>query len=137
MTENKTKPELADPRAFVEAVQHPQKRDDGLTLLDLMREESGKPPVMWGPSMIGYGEYHYTYETGREGDMFIVGFSPRASAISLYMFGGADAHQDLLAKLGKHKTGKSCIYVNKLADVDLDVIRAMVRRSIELSSAAH
>ncbi len=135
MSDNKTKAETADPRAFVDAVTHPQRRMDGLALLELMQTESGQAPVMWGPSMIGYGTYHYKYDSGREGDMFIAGFSPRATAISLYMFGGADAHEDLLARLGKHKTGKSCIYVNKLADIDLEVLREMVRRSFQLADA--
>ena len=92
---------------------------------------TGEEPVMWGSSIVGFGEYHYRYESGREGDFFLAGFSPRKANLVLYIMSGFPRHAELMERLGKHRTGKSCLYINKLEDVDLDVLRELVRRSVE------
>jgi hypothetical protein len=131
--ENKTKPTDAKVSAFVAAVENPARRADVETLLSLYGEATGMEATMWGPSIIGYGSYHYKYESGREGDMCRAGFSPRKGNIVLYLIGGYSNPETqvkmdgLRAKLGKHKTGASCLYINKLADVDLGVLVEMVR----------
>ena len=101
----------------------------------MMREITGLKPEMWGPSIIGFGDYHYRYDSGREGDMFLTGFSPRKQSLSLYIMAGFDSYDDLLARLGKHRKGASCLYINKLADVDMDVLRELVRESFEHAQA--
>ncbi len=126
---NKTLPTAADVQAFIDAVEHPVRRQDAGELLDLMREVSGEEPTLWGPSLIGFGRYHYRYDSGREGDFFRIGFSPRKSRQVLYIMPGFDDEAELLSRLGKHKTGKSCLYVNKLDDVDLEVLRALCERA--------
>ena len=100
----------------------------------MMKEVTGAEPQMWGPSIVGFGAYHYKYESGREGDWFLVGFSPRKQNLTLYIMAGFKRYEELLAKLGKHKTGKSCLYLNKLADVDEEVLRQMVAASVEYLS---
>ena len=97
-----------------------------LVVLKLMEEETGEPAEMWGTSIVGFGSYHYKYESGREGDFMLAGFAPRKQALTLYIMGGHERHAELFAKLGKHRTGSSCLYINKLADVDLDVLREIV-----------
>ena len=97
----------------------------------MMREITGLEPDMWGPSIIGFGDYHYKYESGREGEMFLTGFSPRKQSLSLYIMAGFDSYDDLLARLGKHRKGASCLYINKLADVDMAVLRELVRESFD------
>jgi hypothetical protein len=129
-SENKTTANTADPRAFLATVEHPTRRADALVLLDLFAEVSGYEPVMWGPSIIGYGRYHYRYESGREGDFLATGFSPRKSNLSIYIMPGYQDYSEILGRLGKHKIGKSCLYVNKLADIDLDVLRALIRAGL-------
>ena len=129
MAKLKTRPSEVDPRAFVEAVEHPKRREDGLVLLDLMQEITGEKPQMWGPSIIGFGSYHYVYDSGREGDWMLTGFSPRKSAMTLYIMGGYKEHESLMKKLGKHKTGKSCLYINKLEDVDMAVLKRLIKQS--------
>ncbi|NHB83645.1 DUF1801 domain-containing protein [Tessaracoccus sp. HDW20] len=124
MAEAVTVPTEADVEAFLEGVPE-RRRDEADVLIDLMRGISGEEPVMWGPSIIGFGSQHYRYETGREGDMPILGFSPRKARLTLY-FDGWDRYSDQLARLGRHRLGVSCLYVNKLADVDLDVLREML-----------
>ncbi len=140
MAEAKTQITEVDPRDFIAAVEPAAKREDAEVLDALFRRATGEDPKMWGPSIIGYGEYHYRYESGREGDMCRQGFSPRKAKHSLYIMDCGDesdqaAFAPLLARLGKHKTSKACIYVNKLADVDLDVLEEMValgwKRSLE------
>ncbi|PIE18289.1 MAG: hypothetical protein CSA65_05105 [Proteobacteria bacterium] len=130
MAENKTKPGASDVRAFLEGVAHPVRRADGLRLDEIFRAETGFTPVMWGASMVGYGRYHYVYDSGREGDFLATGFSPRASRLSIYIMPGYADFSDILARLGKHKTGKSCVYVNKLADIDEDVLRELIRAGL-------
>lgn len=131
MAENKTRPTTESVQKFLDAVENERKREDGYTILRLMQEITGEAPVMWGPSIVGFGKYHYKYESGREGDAPLTGFSPRAQSLTLYIMAGFEGEDVLLSKLGKHKTGKSCLYVNKLADVDMDVLRELVRRSYE------
>ena len=129
MSENKTQKTNASVTDFLNSIPDERKRQDGFTLLALMSEITGLEPKMWGPSMIGFGDVHYKYESGREGDMFKVGFSPRKQNLTIYITDGFANYQELLAKLGKHKTSVSCLYVNKLADIDLTVLREMVSRS--------
>ena len=129
--ENKTQPTRRSPKAFIEAVEHPQRRADGLVLLDFFNRITGLKPQMWGPTIIGYGRYHYKYESGREGDAIMTGFSPRKSALTLYIMPGYRDMSAQLARLGKHKIGKSCLYINKLADVDMAVLEEIVREGLD------
>lgn len=132
MAELKTKKTTASPVAFVRAVKDPKKRKDAETLLKLMREASGCPPKMWGTSMVGYGQYHYKSErSAQEGDWPLTGFSPRVQSLTVYIMPGFKGLQPLLKKLGKHKvSGGSCIYINKLEDVDLSVLKKIVQQSV-------
>jgi len=107
-----------------------QRRADSEALVRLMQAATGCEPVLWGTSIVGFDQYHYRYDSGREGDMAMVGFSPRAQALVLYILPGFASHDALLAKLGKHATGKSCLYVKRLADIDLGVLDALVRASV-------
>ncbi|WP_395373500.1 DUF1801 domain-containing protein [Marinicella sp. W31] len=131
MSENKTQKNAASVQAFLETVEHKQKLEDSQQLLHMMQAVSGEEPAMWGPSIIGFGEYHYKYDSGREGDFMRIGFSPRKSNISIYIIPGFSPYQDLMDKLGKHKLGKSCLYINKLADVDQDVLKELMARSLD------
>ena len=132
MTDQKTKKTKADPRTYIESVEHEKRRADALQLLELFEQWTGFKPEMWGDSLIGYGDWHYKYESGREGDWFCVGFSPRKSNLSIHSGASNDANQKLLDKLGKHKTGASCIYVNKLEDIDLKVLEKIVKNSVKV-----
>lgn len=134
MAENKTKPTRASVRAFVAGVANETRRQDATALVALMQRVSGVAPQMWGPSIIGFGSQHYRYASGREGDMPRIGFSPRTSSLVLYLGTGPES-AGRLARLGKHKTGVSCLYVNKLADVDLAVLEAMVADAWRRSDA--
>ena len=134
---NKTQPTEVDPHDFIASVEHPVRRSDAETLVELMRRASGFEPKMWGPSIIGFGRYHYRYDSGREGDLMVVGFSPRKAKTVLYILPGYDDISDDLAALGKYSTGKSCLYINKLADVDLDVLEKIVSDSVEKMKATH
>ena len=129
MAENKTRPTEVDPAAFIAAVDNERRRADGQALLTLMQEVSGEQPVMWGPSIIGFGQYRYRTDAGREGDIMIVGFSPRKSSLVLYL-GPAIDDERLIKKLGKHKRGKGCLYINKLDDIDRSVLRQLVEKSV-------
>jgi len=133
MAENKTAPTEVDPRDFVAGVEHAVRRADAERLLGVFGEVTGLQPRMWGPSIIGYGRYHYRYDTGREGDMLMTGFSPRKSNLSLYIMPGyhGEAMQERLSRLGKHKLGKACLYINKLADVDETVLREIIAAGME------
>lgn len=131
MTENKTHATGADVTAFLKAVEHPTRRADGLALDQLFREITRWAPRMWGPSIVGYGAYHYKYATGREGDFLATGFSPRKANLSIYVMPGYANFQPILDRLGKHKMGKSCLYINKLADVDLDVLAELIRAGLK------
>lgn len=124
-SKNKTSPTGASVEAFINALPE-QKKQDSNTLINMMKEVTGHEPYMWGPTIIGFGNYHYKYESGREGDAPIAGFSPRKAALSLYFESEFPGREDLLAKLGKHKAAVACVYVNKLADIDLGVLKKMI-----------
>lgn len=115
---------------FIEQVDSPKKREDAYRLLDIFEETSGFPAKMWGPSIIGYGSYHYRYASGHEGDAPLVGFSPRKAKISLYFAPGDDKREELLKNFGKHTAGKGCVYINKIADIDVEVLKQLIRESI-------
>lgn len=132
MAEVKTKPTEVSVDEFLDAVKHPVRRADGEAVREMMERVTGEPAVMWGPSIVGYGAYHYRYASGHEGDMCRVGFSPRSANLVLYV-GGFPEYEEMLEKLGKHKTSKACLYINKLADVDQAVLEEIVRRSFEAS----
>jgi len=123
---NKTQPTKLSPRKFLKSVEHPTRRADGLALLSFFNEVTGLKPKMWGPSIIGYGRYHYKYDSGREGDFLLTGFSPRKPALSIYVMPGYRDMSEKMNRLGKHKTGKSCLYINKLSDIDLDVLDEII-----------
>ena len=129
MAENKTRPNDVDPADFLATVENERRRADGQTLLELMRDVTGEPPIMWGPSIIGFGSRRYRTDAGREGDIMLVGFSPRKTGLVLYV-GSAMNDEPLMARLGKHKRGKGCLYVNKLEDVDVGVLRDLVGLSV-------
>ena len=135
MAENKTRKTGASVKEFLSSVENKRRREDGQTLLTMMQKITGLEPEMWGPSIIGFGDYHYKYESGREGDMFLTGFSPRKQSLSLYVMDGFDGRDELLNRLGKHRKSVSCLYINKLADVDMDVLRELIQRSFEQSKA--
>jgi hypothetical protein len=130
MAANKTKPTKVSVAAFIDAVADRTRRADAQALVKLMESASGEKPKMWGASIIGFGSYHYTYDSGRQGDMPLVGFSPRKAATVLYIMTGLGQSEALLAKLGKHTTGKGCLYVKNLADVDQKVLEALVVKSV-------
>jgi len=131
MAKNKTTETAADVLAFIEGFAGTdQKKQDSYTLLKIMQEESGFAPKMWGPSIIGFGSYHYKYESGHEGDAPLIGFSPRKAAISLYVYAGQEENAELLKDLGKFKMGKACIYVNKLSDINEKQLRRLIRATI-------
>lgn len=126
---NKTVATAASVDAFIEAVQDPRQREDARFLQQLMEHISGSKAAMWGPSIIGFGRYHYRYDSGREGEMCRIGFSPRKGQTVIYIVDGFPGHADLLARLGNHKTGKSCLYIKRLADVDGAALDALLRAS--------
>ena len=130
MSENKTRPTDQNVIDFLNSVDHKTRREDGIALLEMMAEITGEEAVMWG-SIVGFGSYHYKYESGREGDMPLIGFSPRKQSMTLYIMPGFDEYEEMLAELGKHKIGKACLYINKLADVDHTVLSRLIRRSYE------
>lgn len=129
MSSQKTLPTSTDVRGFLDTVENERRRQDSYELLEMMQGITGEPPVLWGRSMIGFGEYHYKYASGHEGDTFVVGFTPRKRSFSIYLNCAFDGAEDLLGRLGKHKTGAACLYVNKLDDVDRDVLRELIERA--------
>lgn len=131
MSDVKTKVNDASVEEFLNAVAHPVKKADSFILLEMMTEATGVAPKMWGGSIVGFDSYHYVYASGREGDWPIVGFSPRKQNISLYIMPGFVNFDPLLKKLGKHKTSKACLYINKLADVDLDILKELIQQSVD------
>jgi hypothetical protein len=135
MADNKTKPTQLSVTAYIDALPDPAARADAKALVKLMRSATGEKPKMWGGSIIGFGSYHYVYDSGREGDMPVVGFSPRKAATVLYGLRGAEEVEELLAKLGKHTTGKGCLYIKKLADVDPKVLEKLVTGSVAAKRA--
>ncbi len=129
MAELKTKATQRSVADFLATVDNPVRRADAERLVALMTQVTGEPATMWGPTIIGFGQYHYRYESGHEGDMCRIGFSPRKPNLVLYLLLGAHGQADKLAKLGKHKTGKSCLYLNKLDDVNMLILRELVQES--------
>lgn len=128
--ENKTQPTAISVTYYLAKLQPDQKRQDAMAINAMMRRVTGELPKMWGDAIIGFGHHHYKYESGREGDWFLVGFAPRKANLVLYIMPGFKEYKPLMKKLGKHKVGKSCLYINKLADVDLDVLEKLVARSV-------
>ena len=131
MAENKTKATEADVGAFLDAVPDPKRRADAKEVAATMARLSGAPAKMWGPSIVGFGRYHYRYDSGREGDWARVGFSPRAKELVLYLTGGFPRHQELMDRLGKYRTGKSCLYIKSLDDVDREVLEQLIAASLD------
>jgi len=133
----KTKPTAASVEDFLNAVQPEQKRNDSFVILEIMKKASGEEPKMWGGSIVGFGNKRYkSPATGREVDWLEIGFSPRKANLSIYLLGGLKQHAEALEKLGKHKTGVGCLYVNKLDDIDLEVLREMIDVSLKPASAS-
>ena len=135
MAENKTKPTALSVPAFLNMCTDEARRTDAKALIRLMQKVTGKEPAMWGSSIVGFDSYHYTYESGREGDMLIVGFSPRKAANVLYGTIGFDGAEALLAKLGKHTTGKGCLYIKRLADVNMKVLETLLEKAVAATRA--
>ncbi|MCB1349955.1 MAG: DUF1801 domain-containing protein [Maritimibacter sp.] len=131
MSDNKTQATGSRVADFLAAVDHPTRRADAHRLDAIFREVTGWKPRMWGPSIVGYGSYHYVYDSGREGDMCATGFSPRKANIVVYIMPGYANFEDELARLGKYKLGKSCLYINKLSDIDEDVLKDLIHAGLD------
>jgi hypothetical protein len=131
MTELKTKPTNKSAEVFLKKVEHPTKREDSFKILEMMKEITHEEPVMWGESIVGFGSYRYKYASGREGDWPIVGFSPRKQNLALYIMSGFERYNEILKKLGKFKTGKSCLYINKLEDVEIESLKELISESVK------
>jgi len=131
MTELKTKPTNKSVDQFLKKVENPTKREDSFKILELMKEITKEEPVMWGDSIVGFGSYHYKYASGREGDWFRVGFSPRKQNLAIYLMIGFEKHQKILKSIGKYKTGKSCLYVNKLKDINFQSLKELILESVK------
>jgi len=129
--ELKTKPTKATVEGFLHSVADEAKRADCFAVMKLMEQITKEKAKMWGPSIVGFGNYHYKYESGREGDFFITGFSPRAQNLTLYIMAGFDRYDELMKKLGKYKTGKSCLYVKRLEDIDLKILKELISASVK------
>ena len=130
MTQLKTNRNDGDVVAYLESVENQQRRKDALVLLDVFESIMDESAKMWGNSIVGFGSYHFKYDSGREGDWFLTGFAPRKQSLTLYIMPGFEHNEQLLARLGKHKIGKSCLYINKLADVDMQVLRELIAESV-------
>ena len=137
MAELKTKPTAVSVKDFIAGVEDPKRREDARALVQLIEAETGETATMWGSSIVGFGQYHYRYDSGHEGDACLVGFSPRKANLVLYMAAEEPMRADMLARLGKHKSGKGCIYLNRLSDVDEGVLREMARVSVETLKARY
>lgn len=130
MSGNKTRPTDLSVETAIQAVEDEQKRRDCQTLQKMMRAAVGEPAVLWGDSLIGFGQYHYRYDSGREGDFFLTGFAPRKNNLSIYILAGFDRYAAQLEKLGKHKLGRGCLYVKTLAEIDTDILREIIEDSV-------
>lgn len=126
---NKNQPSEEPVSSFIDAIEIESRQSDCLKLIEIMREESGCEPIMWS-NIVGFGQYHYQYESGREGDSMRIGFANRKTALTLYFMSGFEAYPDLMSKLGKFKTGKSCLYINTLEDIDTDVLRRLIKETL-------
>lgn len=129
MAQNKTAEHDGDVQVFLSAVKSDRRREDAKTVMAMLEQITGQSPKMWGPNIIGFDRYHYLYESGREGDSFMIGLSSRSQNLSIYVMPGFEPYADLMARLGKHKTGASCLYINKLDDIDLGVLEALLARA--------
>ncbi len=130
MAEPKTKKNATSVAAFLNRIENEERRKDCRTVLAMMKQITGSKPAMWGTSIVGFGSYHYVYASGREGDWPLTGFSPRKQDLTLYIMAGFDRYKPLMVKLGKYRTGKSCLYVKRLADIDLQVLKRLVTESV-------
>lgn len=137
MAELKTKKNKQSVSEFLDRVEDPKKRTDCYKILEIMKKASGEEPAMWGDSIVGFGSYHYKYASGREGDWFLTGFSPRKQNLSLYIMSGFKKYDGLMQKLGKYKTGKACLYINSLDDVNTDVLMELVSLSVKYIAGAY
>jgi hypothetical protein len=131
MAENKTKPTKSSVTAFLNKIKDQQLRDDCFAILEMMRKVSNSEPVMWGSAIIGFGTFHYVYESGREGDTVLIGFSPRKQNISIYLMGGLNKVENELSKLGEYKTGKGCLYIKALSDVNVEVLKKVFAKAFK------
>ena len=131
MAELKTKRNDANVEDFINSVENEKRRADAFKVLNLMKRVTGEAPKMWGSSIVGFGSYSYTYASGRTGDWMQIGFSPRKQSLTLYIMDGFNNYDELLKQLGKHKTGKSCLYISKLEDVDMNILEELVRASVQ------
>ena len=130
MAKLKTQKNDASVEDFLNGVSNERKREDSFAILELMRDVTGEEPAMWGTSIVGFGSYRYKYASGREGEWFLTGFAPRKRNLTLYIIAGLENYDSLLAELGKYRTGKSCLYINKLEDVDIPTLRELIRQSV-------
>ena len=137
MAELKTKQNDASVKEFLGKIPDERKRRDAFTILELMQEITGEKPKMWGPSIVGFGSYHYKYDSGHEGDMCVTGFSPRKEALTLYITTGFEKQAGLMKKLGKHKTSKACLYIKRLEDVSLPVLKELIAESVRQVQKHH
>ena len=131
MAELKTKKNDVSVNDFLNSIEDGQKREDSFEVLEMMKKLSGKEPKMWGGSIVGFGNYQYKYETGREGEWFRVGFSPRKANLSLYIMDGFEKYDKLMGELGQHKTGKSCLYIKRLSDIDKKILQQLIKESLK------
>ena len=131
MAKNKTFETSKSVTSFIKALKDETKRSDSLKIIELMTDQTGFEPKMWGPSIIGFGSYHYKYESGREGDMPLIGFSPRSTAIVLYLSGNIEKREEMLQALGKHKTGKGCVYIKRVEDINIAVLKKMISGTVK------
>ncbi len=131
MTELKTRPTKKSVDDFLKKVDHPTKREDSYKILNLLKEVTKEEPIMWGDSIVGFGTYHYKYASGREADWFLVGFSPRKQNLTVYLTSGFEKYDEILNDLGKFRTGKSCLYINKLKDIDMEKLKELVSESVK------
>lgn len=130
MAELKTKKNDASVEAFLKSIENQKRMEDSFMVLDMMKKITKSEPNMWGPSIIGFGSYHYKYASGREGDWFLTGFSPRKQSLTLYIMSGFKKYDEMLKRLGKYKIGKSCLYINKLEDIDIIVLKELIHASV-------
>lgn len=137
MAAPKTVPTDADVNAFIDAVENADRREDTRAVVTIMERITGHPPVMWGDSIIGFGTYHYKYASGREGDWMLSAVSPRKAALTVYVMAGFDKYPELMGRLGKYKTGSSCLYLKKLSDADPDVLEDLITHSVEHMKTAY
>ena len=131
MADNKTTPNDQNVEQFLNAIADERMRDDSFMILELMKQVTGMEPRMWGSSIVGFGSYHYKYDSGREGDAILAGFSPRKHNLTIYNMGGVEQDDDLLKKLGKHTSGKGCLYIKRLDDIDLPTLKSLIEASLE------